>query len=169
MVSTVAQLCGADSPRKVFPRFLRGLIAARSGLHGLYSASIPVAHGLGTMNWIIEHLWLFVVATVVLAFYLSRRNSSHRGAKDDRPPGPIDPKINDAVQAERTRRVREEIARKIAERKNVEQTSGQPPVLGDKGGPLMTPPTIRPIDPFGGPTRRFGARILQAIRAFFRK
>lgn len=116
------------------------------------------------MHWVIDHLWLLIIATLAVAFYLSRRNASRRGARDDSPPGPIDRRLSDAAQAERTKRVREEIARKIAERRDAANQSpaeGTLATTSSQTGPKPKPTHIPPIDPFGGPLRRVVRRLVE--------
>jgi hypothetical protein len=115
------------------------------------------------MNWIIEHIGWLVALSLLLAFVWSRRTREHRGVKPESRPT-IGPRtIEDEAQAERTRRIREEIRRKIAER----QALPDPSADSAARGPASVPSQgggVQPIDPFGGPTRRAKWRITDALK-----
>jgi hypothetical protein len=114
------------------------------------------------MTWIIEHIGLLVVATLVLAFLLSRRTQvTRRGMDDGRPI--LRGQTND-VQAERTRRIREEIRRKIAERTTTDAPSGAAPRPAELAPPLIRTVKISPIDPFGGPISRVLKKVMSALQ-----
>ena len=57
-------------------------------------------------------------------------------------------------QAERTRRVQEEIRRKIAERRGSAADVRPSPTVRERIPPLVRPAQTPPLDPFGGPMRR---------------
>lgn len=115
------------------------------------------------MNWIIDHIGVLVALTVLLAFILSRRTREHRGVKPEARPTIRAQTIDDEAQAERTRRIREEIRRKIAERRELPDQPAEGAVNGPTAVP--NPPTgLPPIDPFGGPARRARWRIVDALK-----
>ncbi|MGC4072132.1 MAG: hypothetical protein QM760_06370 [Nibricoccus sp.] len=97
------------------------------------------------MDWISEHLIQILIAVAaVIAGYINNRKKERNGEPadfdgdgiPDNRPGDFDPARMDMDEAERTRRVQEEIRRKIAERRG-----GQQPVP-----PLVAPrPVAQPI------------------------
>ncbi len=102
------------------------------------------------MNWILEHLQIIIGVAAALAYWLNQR----RGNAEQEEEEPKPRTVAEAEEAERTRRIQEEIRRKIAERR--------------AGGPVELPPLVRPeseappqlerpfapVDPFGGPGGR---------------
>lgn len=100
------------------------------------------------MNWVLEHLQLLIGAAAAIAYYLNRRRQTVDG--DDVVPKPKSREAEE--QAERTRRVQEEIRRKIAERRGG-QSPAEPPVRRSVP-PLVRAERVPPLDPFGGPMRR---------------
>lgn len=106
------------------------------------------------MKWVLENLGLVVVLAIGAVSFL---RSVFRAAKGDAPrpsrPAPVD----DPEAAERTRRVQEEIRRKIAERRSaLERAHSEPRAAMDRESapPSLRPANVPPVDPFGGPMRR---------------
>jgi len=87
------------------------------------------------MDWVVDHLQvLIVIAAAALALL-----QKFKGA---RAPGPgTAPAAEDPAQAERTRRIQEEIRRRIMERR------GQVPGLPAESGPAAAEPTPFPAAP----------------------
>lgn len=93
------------------------------------------------MNWILEHLQIVIAIVAAIAYMLKRGKPEDEAAGD---PGEDD---------ERSRKIREEIRRKIAERREggaapASQAPAAPPVIR----PTVRP-TLQPVDPFGGPAK----------------
>ena len=107
------------------------------------------------MKWVLEHLQLIIGAAAAIAYYLNRRGRTG----DDEEPAASPPTTHGSdEQAERTRRIQDEIRRKIAARRSApeatEEQSNRPSIP-----PLVRPSQIPPIDSFGGP----GGRILKKL------
>jgi hypothetical protein len=114
------------------------------------------------MNWILEHLQLVLALAGGFAFWLKQRAEAK--AKKAMPASPVRPAqpatMAEADDADRARKIREEILRKIAERRGGAQPAAKTKAPEEKKlklPPLMAPP-LRPVDPFGGPGRPFARR-----------
>jgi hypothetical protein len=92
------------------------------------------------MNWILEHVQVLIAIAAAITYMISRGHAEKPDAAD-RPGTPAEQK-----QAERTRRIQEEIRRKIAERRG-------------GGGDVPS------LDPFGGPLRRMARQLEEAAAA----
>jgi hypothetical protein len=122
------------------------------------------------MKWLIQNLGFVIVATIVAISFLRGIFRAAKGGGDvpPRPRATVDPEA-----AERTRRVQEEIRRKIAERRAA--AAAERP-LGDIGRsesrpdyvpPLLPRTRIPPVDPFGGPMRRIVKKLEEAAERRF--
>ncbi len=74
------------------------------------------------MDWILDHLWVLLAAAAAIAQMLAKKKGQ-AGADDEAPPR--EETFEDPMLAERTRKIREDIQRKIEERRD--------------GGALMRP------------------------------
>ncbi len=106
------------------------------------------------MDWIFDHLWVVVAIAGLAAKVLQ----AVRGQKPNARGGPQEPEqpkeyeFQDPDLAERTRKIREEIQRKIEERRGqhtrptVSQTETEPPRIGpgDRSPEATTPPVTLP-------------------------
>ncbi len=88
------------------------------------------------MDWIFEHLWVLIAIATVIARVLMKRNQA--GADEDDKPPAKEYEFDDPELAERTRKIREEIQRKIAERR----------------GQHAQPPALQPVQPRPAPIER---------------
>ena len=77
------------------------------------------------MDWILNNIWVLVAIATVIARLLMKRNQGD-AASGGQPAAPKEYEFKDPELAERTRKIREEIQRKIAERRGQHL---QPPVL----------------------------------------
>src|SRR5438445_3125417 len=69
------------------------------------------------MNWVFEHFQLVIVVSSAIAYWLNQRRKAREEQGTGRPEQqPVHPNVELAEQAERTRRIQEEIRRKILER-----------------------------------------------------
>jgi hypothetical protein len=110
------------------------------------------------MNWVLEHLQILIGAAAAIAYFLNRRRGAAHEEEHEmqRPDGGAS-----AEQAERTRRVQEEIRRKIAERRGAEHVpEHQSP--RERIPPFVQPTHVPPVDPFGGPMRRVARKLEEA-------
>ena len=98
------------------------------------------------MDWIFDNIWVLIaIASVIARIVMKRRESG--AAPGDQPVPPKEYEFEDPELAERTRRIREEIQRKISERRG---QHNQPPVLPPvhtrpapiERSPEATPPPI---------------------------
>lgn len=96
------------------------------------------------MKWVFENFQIVVAIVAAIAYYLTRK-----ARQDDAEREEMDPE-----QAERTRRVQEEIRRKIAERRGAMSETVAREVERERIPPLMRPREVEPVDPFGGPMRK---------------
>ncbi len=79
------------------------------------------------MEWIFDHLQIIIAVAAAIAYWLNQRRQAQQGdAEEDRTESPVRDFNADPAEAERTRRIQEEIRRKIAERAG--------------GGPINVPP-----------------------------
>ncbi len=122
------------------------------------------------IDWVFQHLGMVVFVAIIFFFgrVVRRVAATLKDAANQTTPRRIANQDPDA--AERARRVREEILRKIAERRGVPSPTGQPasvrgnlrerdtnpggtpPVVGDLLRRARQQfPTLPPLDPFGGP------------------
>ncbi len=102
------------------------------------------------MNWILEHLQLVIALAGGIAYWLKQRSEA-KAAKDPRAQ-PATMAAGD--DADRARKIREEIMRKIAERRGgaaVTPTAKQSEEKKFQLPPLVRP--VAPLDTFGGPAR----------------
>lgn len=83
------------------------------------------------MNWILEHIQIVVAIVAAIAFGLKR---ARQNADDDEPSSP-----SQSDEAERTRRIQEEIRRKIAERRG---QSVQPSAAPVAPRPVVATPRL---------------------------
>jgi len=98
------------------------------------------------MDWILENIWVFVAIAAVIARLLMKAKQSSV-EKRNQPAPPKEYEFEDPELAERTRKIREEIQRKVAERRGQHL---QPPVLQPQRpapvplqrSPEATPPPI---------------------------
>jgi len=90
------------------------------------------------MDWVTNHLQLIIAAAGAVAWWLNQR----RQAKTENPDSPPDKNFEDPELAERTRRIREEIQRKIAERAG-RYANEQPTLPRDQ--PAEPPPIMREV------------------------
>jgi len=123
------------------------------------------------MDWIFEHIWVLIAVASVIARLLMKRKQGEAGESTQPPPKEYE--FEDPELAERTRKIREEIQRKIAERRG--QLS-QPPVLQQaqprpapiQRSPEATTPPMSPVntllealksklEPVQPPSRRIAA------------
>jgi len=110
------------------------------------------------MNWISEHLQLILAVAGALAYWLNQRREAEAARDAEKNPPPASLAEADADDPFRAEKVREEIRRKIAERRGgaplPEPVRAEPPLVEEKKFPL--PPLARPLAPtdtFGGPSR----------------
>lgn len=79
------------------------------------------------MDWIFDHLQLIIAVAAAIAYWLNQRRQAQADDGEESATGPMRRDFNaDPEEAERTRRIQEEIRRKIAERAG--------------GGPIQVPP-----------------------------
>ena len=86
------------------------------------------------MDWIFDHFRLLIGLAAVIAWILKNRSRTENGQGDQTPPAK-EYEFDDPELAERTRTIREEIQRKIAERRGQHT---QPPVLS---APVQSKPS----------------------------
>lgn len=110
------------------------------------------------MNWISEHLQLILAVAGGLAYWLNQRREAEVAREAEKNPPPASLAEADAEDPYRAEKVREEIRRKIAERRGgaplPEPVRAEPPLVEEKK--LSLPPLARPLAPtdtFGGPSR----------------
>ena len=107
------------------------------------------------MNWVQEHLQLIIAAAAAIAYFFNSQRSAHD--ENDETQRPTEQASLE--HAERTRRVQEEIRRKIAERRTG-QSANRPEA--ERVPPMVRPSHVPPIDPFGGPMRRMARKLEEA-------
>ncbi len=118
------------------------------------------------LDWILENLGLVIVLTITALSFL--RGMFRAGQSDET--GPVAPRSRmegeeDPEAAERTRRIQEEIRRKIAERHGrtvVAEERREPETARAEPPPLLPPTRVPPVDPFGGSMRKILRKIEEA-------
>ena len=118
------------------------------------------------MGWIFDHFGLVVFLVIVISIVRNIRAALKRAEEQTnrrtsaRPIANVDPE-----EADRVRRIQEEIRRKIAERRGGDRT---PSVLSAPAAaehpPLLRPTNVPTLDPFGGPTKRAQAELERRVR-----
>jgi len=98
------------------------------------------------MDWILNHLQLLIVLGGAVAWWLNQRRALRTGDEAG-PPDASQP--DDSEQAERTRRIREVIQRKIEQRAQ-EQARPSTPVEA----PPLVQPAAEPVRPVASHARR---------------
>lgn len=127
------------------------------------------------MKWLLENLGLVIVVIIAAVSFLRGVFQTLKGDAE-KPPRRARPEFEDPEAAERTRRVQEEIRRKIAERRTGEsgEVFEQPaPEVFDapreRIPPLVRPTQTPPVDPFGGPMRKIVRKLEEAAEAAERR
>ncbi len=121
------------------------------------------------MKWILENFGLVVVLALA-AFSLLRTVFRTLRGGEESAPMPAPTFDQDPEEAERTRRIQEEIRRKIAERQGrvfEERETNTVPVGRENAPPLMPVPQPPPLDPLNGPMRRFVRKLEEASERSF--
>ncbi len=116
------------------------------------------------MAWVLEHLQILIGVAAAIAYYLNRGRLQKLAGEQN----PRDE--SEADRGERTRRLQEEIRRKIAERRG--EAPAQPASVGrtsagERIPPLTRPAHVPPLDPFGGPMRKISREIREAAEREF--
>lgn len=96
------------------------------------------------MQWVFEHIQIIIAVAAAIAYALNRG----KGEAEEQPLPP-----GEAEDAERARQIREEIRRKIAERREGGAPAPVPERTQSAGEapPLLRRSEVPPIDTFGGP------------------
>jgi len=92
------------------------------------------------MDWIFDHLQLIFVIGGAIAWWLNQRKQAQAG--EEAPPPQPEATFEDPELAERTRKIREEIQRKIEQR--ARGYANEQPTL-PRSEPVQPPPVIREI------------------------
>jgi hypothetical protein len=90
------------------------------------------------MKWILDHIQFVVVLATAIAWWLNQRRQAKDAGEEAPPP---ERAFDDPELAERTRRIREEIQRKIEQRAR----GHLPPAAGEEAAPPELPPILRKI------------------------
>ncbi|MDD2764593.1 MAG: hypothetical protein PHE83_11525 [Opitutaceae bacterium] len=94
------------------------------------------------MEWILDHVQvLFAIAIAVVAILQKLRRSRAEGTTDEAPA--VDPQ-----EAERTRRIQEEIRRRIMERRGLAPAAPAPPEAAEEAPEILPPPMVEEGRPF---------------------
>jgi hypothetical protein len=91
------------------------------------------------MDWILNHLQFVLAAAGALAYWLNERR---KAGQEEAPPPHVSKTFEDPELAERTRKIREEIQRKIDQRA---RGYVQPRVPASSTAPESPPPVIREV------------------------
>jgi hypothetical protein len=108
------------------------------------------------MNWILDHLQLLFVVAGAVAWWLNQRRQAATG---EDPAPPEETTFDDPELAERTRRIREEIQRKIEQRARAYTQPG-PPVV-EREERVEPPPVVREVVLQPEPPPLSGAAMVQ--------
>ena len=91
------------------------------------------------MNWVLDHLQLIIAGAGAIAWWLNQRRQAQ---SDDEPAPHPEVTFDDPELAERTRRIRADIQRKIQQRA---RGYTQPEPVADESEPVAPPPIIREV------------------------
>ncbi|MFO1448668.1 MAG: hypothetical protein U1F61_10970 [Opitutaceae bacterium] len=131
------------------------------------------------MDWILDHLQILVFFAGIIAYWINQRRREKAGESADYdgdgiPETPtvrrkLDPNEPDPEEAERTRKIQEQIRRKISERLNGEaEPAGPPPLVPvPSTGQARTPspdPTTAPRPASEGPIPDVIRRVFEPAR-----
>jgi hypothetical protein len=106
------------------------------------------------MNWILEHLQIVVALAAAFAYWLKQTKDKAEAEKDRNVPPPLVTPAADE-QTERTRRIQEEIRRKIADRREGAAVPSSPPMMTSERPAVSSTRAPRPIaEPMGGTLRK---------------
>ena len=106
------------------------------------------------MNWILEHLQIVVALAAAFAYWLKQTKDKAEAEKDRNLPPPLATPAADE-QTERTRRIQEEIRRKIADRREGAAVPPSPPMTTSERPAASATRAPRPIaEPMGGTLRK---------------
>lgn len=95
------------------------------------------------MNWILDHIQFAIAAAAAFAYWVNQMKGRARGGKDAAPmERRFEPARADADDLERTRRIQDEIRRKIAERRGV--AAPPPPAPAQAAERSLAPPIVAP-------------------------
>ncbi len=100
-----------------------------------------------------------IIVFVIIAVISNLASQAMKAEEKKRtPPSPLPPP-DDLEQAARTRRIQDEIRRKIAERRGLNLPPEEEAIPADENEPPAAPtifgrPRTEPLDPFGGPIAR---------------
>lgn len=108
------------------------------------------------MRWVFDHLGLIVVLSVGYFLWSKAKNFLRQIGEETERRARMRPVVNhDPEEADRVRRIQEEIRRKIAERRGGDQRTLGVPSLPAGAPPVQRRGGIPPLDPFGGgPVRK---------------
>jgi hypothetical protein len=101
------------------------------------------------MDWIFDNIRLIVIVGGAIAYWLNQRRKAKEEEEAARTMAPAQPKTQVGEDAERTRRIQEEIRRKILER------------AGGTKSPTATPPPIPEASPLSTRERPKGAAYVE--------
>jgi len=130
------------------------------------------------MDWILDHLQFIIAFAGVVAYWLNQRRREKSGEEADydgdgipenRPVRrKLDPNELDPEEAERARRIQDEIRRKILERRAGNAPTEEPPPLMAPARPVTRPvwaePTRAPRPAAGGPMAETLRRMIEQVR-----
>lgn len=104
------------------------------------------------MKWLFENPWVLVVIAGLVAQVLKALNRGSRGASEqEEPPTAKEFEFEDAELAERTRKIREDIRRKIEERRGQHTRPPEPPSEQPRFSPQDRSPEAMPSPVMGLP------------------
>lgn len=101
------------------------------------------------MDWILDNIRLIVIVGGAIAYWLNQRRKAKEEEEAARTMAPAQPKTQAGEDAERTRRIQEEIRRKIRER------------AGGATSPTAAPPPIPEASPLSTRERPKGAAYVE--------
>ena len=114
------------------------------------------------MDWIFNHLQIVLAVAAALAYWVNQMKEKGAGGKDGDPvERPIDAAQAESENLERTRRIQEEIRRKIAERRG---TAAPPPLPPAHAERPLAPPLVAPrpvAGSMGGLRERLEAKLAE--------
>lgn len=107
------------------------------------------------MQWIFEHFGFFVFVIVAIAMGRALRKAMQMTREHEAT-------TSESEEQKNLRRIRDEIRRKIAERRGGVAPAEPPPMVPVSPAPVarsLGPSPLPPLDPFGGPAKRMFAEV----------
>jgi hypothetical protein len=117
------------------------------------------------MSWVLDHIGLIVFFAIAYSLWRKARKFLKQVTEETERRGRTRSTANDPEEAQRVRRIQEEIRRKIAERRGSDQRGQNVPRSTSATPPVLRPAEASTSDSVGGTVRRVMAELERRIEA----